>query len=99
MSSNYPETFGALKRSRWGTPEFSSRSVKTELRTNLLARLAVGGPIFEGVLGYEDTVMPQITNALLSKHNLILLGLRGQAKSRILRSLTSLLDDAIPIVA
>ncbi|MEO5589885.1 MAG: sigma 54-interacting transcriptional regulator, partial [Gemmatimonadaceae bacterium] len=83
----------------WGTPEFSSRSVKAELRTNLLARLAAGGPIFQGLLGYEDTVMPQITNALLSKHNLILLGLRGQAKSRILRSLTSLLDDAIPIVA
>ena len=99
MSSQYPETFGALRRSEWGSPELATRSVKDELRSNLLARLARGGQLFEGVVGYEDTVMPQIVNALLSKHNLILLGLRGQAKSRILRSLTSLLDDVLPIVA
>ena len=99
MSLEYPETFGALKRSQWGSSELATRSVKDELRSNLLARLARGGQLFEGVVGYEDTVMPQIVNALLSKHNLILLGLRGQAKSRILRSLTSLLDEAIPIVA
>ena len=99
MSLQYPETFGALKRSQWGSPDLAKRSVKDELRSNLLARLARGGQLFEGVVGYEDTVMPQIVNALLSKHNLILLGLRGQAKSRILRSLTTLLDDAIPIVA
>src|SRR6478752_7236573 len=74
------------------------RSVKDELRQNLLNRICAGGPLFEGVLGYEDTVMPQIVNAVLSKHNFILLGLRGQAKSRILRSLTTLLDEAIPIV-
>ena len=99
MSSQYPETFGALRRSEWGSPELATRSVQDELRSNLLARLARGGQLFEGVVGYEDTVMPQIVNALLSKHNLILLGLRGQAKSRILRSLTSLLDDVLPIVA
>ena len=99
MSSRYPETFGALKRSEWGSPGLATRSVKDELRSNLLTRLARGGQLFEGVVGYEDTVMPQIVNALLSKHNLILLGLRGQAKSRILRALTSLLDDVIPIVA
>jgi magnesium chelatase subunit I len=99
LSSHFPETFGALKRSRWAQPDLAQRSVKDELRANLLARLARGGPIFEGVVGYEDTVMPQIINALLSRHNLILLGLRGQAKSRILRAMTSLLDDAIPIVA
>jgi len=99
LSLQYPETFGALKRSQWGSPDLARRSVKDELRSNLLARLARGGQLFEGVVGYEDTVMPQIVNALLSKHNLILLGLRGQAKSRILRSLTTLLDDAIPIVA
>ena len=99
MSSRYPETFGALKRSEWGSPDLATRSVKDELRSNLLTRLARGGQLFEGVVGYEDTVMPQIVNALLSKHNLILLGLRGQAKSRILRALTSLLDDVIPIVA
>jgi magnesium chelatase subunit I len=99
LSSQYPETFGALKRSEWAAPDRVTRSVKDELRANLLARLARGGQLFPGVVGYEDTVMPQIVNALLSRHNLILLGLRGQAKSRILRSLTSLLDDAIPIVA
>ena len=99
MSSNFPETFGALKRSPWADPVRATRSVKDELRTNLLARLRRTGPMFEGVVGYEDTVMPQIVNALLSRHNLILLGLRGQAKSRILRSLTTLLDDVIPIVA
>jgi magnesium chelatase subunit I len=73
--------------------------VKDEVRANLLSRLSSGQPVFSGVLGYEDTVMPQIVNALLSRHNFILLGLRGQAKSRILRSLTALLDDEIPVVA
>jgi magnesium chelatase subunit I len=73
--------------------------VKDELRQNLLARLACGGELFPGVLGYEDTVMPQLVNAILARHNFILLGLRGQAKSRILRALVTLLDDAIPIVA
>ncbi|HXC25164.1 MAG TPA: magnesium chelatase [Gemmatimonadaceae bacterium] len=73
--------------------------MKDELRQNLLARLAHGGPLFHGVLGYEDTVMPQIVNAILSRHNFILLGLRGQAKSRILRALTSLLDEVMPVVA
>jgi len=99
LSSRYPETFGALKRSEWGSPDRINRSVKDELRANLLSKLARGGPLFEGVVGYEDTVMPQIVNALLSRHNLILLGLRGQAKSRILRSLTTLLDEVMPIVA
>ena len=99
MSSQFPETFGALERSPWGRPERAIRSVKDELRANLLARIGKSGPLFEGVVGYEDTVMPQIINALLSRHNMILLGLRGQAKSRILRALTTLLDDAIPIVA
>ena len=97
--SSYPETLGALRRSSFGAPDRATRSVKDELRQNLLARLAGGGPLFAGVLGYEETVMPQIVNALLSRHNFILLGLRGQAKSRILRALTTLLDDAIPIVA
>ena len=69
------------------------------MRQNLLSRLTAGGPLFEGVLGYEETVMPQIVNAVLSKHNFILLGLRGQAKSRILRALVTLLDEAMPIVA
>jgi magnesium chelatase subunit I len=73
--------------------------VKDELRGNLLRKLAGGEPLFPGVLGYEETVMPQIANAVLSRHNFILLGLRGQAKSRILRALTTLLDEFMPIVA
>ena len=97
--SSLPETFGALRRSRYAAPELVNRTVKDELRGNLLSRLAAGGPLFPGVLGYEDTVMPQIANAVLSRHNFILLGLRGQAKSRILRALTTLMDDVIPIVA
>ena len=94
-----PQTLGALKRSPFATPERASRAVKDEIRKNLITRLSEGGPLFAGVLGYEDTVMPQIVNALLSRHNFILLGLRGQAKSRILRALTTLLDDVTPIVA
>jgi hypothetical protein len=95
--ASLPETLGALKRSPYA--ERQGRSVKDEVRRNLLARLAGGGPLFEGVLGYEETVMPQIVNALLSRHNFILLGLRGQAKSRILRALGTLLDPEMPVVA
>jgi magnesium chelatase subunit I len=97
--ASLPDTLGALRRSALGAPGRATRSVKDEVRQNLLARLAAGGPLFEGVIGYEETVMPQIVNALLSRHNFIILGLRGQAKSRILRSLVSLLDPEIPIVA
>src|SRR6476469_7741236 len=97
--SSHPETLGALKRTPFGAPDRRLRSVKDELRRNLLTRLAGGGPLFSGLIGYEDTVMPQIVNALLLRHNFILLGLRGQAKSRILRGLVSLMDDALPIVA
>ena len=96
---SYPETLGALKRSPFGSPDRATRSVKDEMRQNLLARLEAGGPLFAGVIGYEETVMPQIVNALLSRHNFILLGLRGQAKSRILRALVGLLDETMPIVA
>ena len=95
----HPKTLGELKRSPYGVPERYRRSVKDELRQNLLARLCTSAPLFPGVLGYDDSVMPQIVNAILSRHNFILLGLRGQAKSRILRSLVTLLDDAMPIVA
>src|SRR3954463_14369386 len=94
-----PQTLGALKQWPHGMPDRIRRSVKDEMRQNLLARLCTGGPLFPGVIGYEDSVMPQIVNAILSRHNFILLGLRGQAKSRILRSMVTLLDDAMPIVA
>ncbi|MDQ2889775.1 MAG: magnesium chelatase [Gemmatimonadota bacterium] len=97
--SPLPETFGALRRSPFAAPHRVDRTVKDELRQNLLQRLTAGGQLFPGVLGYEDTVMPQIANAVLSRHNFILLGLRGQAKSRILRALATLLDEFIPVVA
>lgn len=99
MNKTLPTTLGALKASPFAAPALRSRSVKDEIRTNLLARLREAKPLFPGVLGYEDTVMPQIVNALLSRHHFILLGLRGQAKSRILRALTTLLDDALPVIA
>jgi magnesium chelatase subunit I len=97
--ASLPTTLGALARSPFGTPERRTRSVKDELRQNLLARLGAPGALFPGVIGYEETVMPQVINAILSRHNFILLGLRGQAKSRILRALTTLLDEYLPIVA
>jgi magnesium chelatase subunit I len=75
------------------------RTVRDEIRSNLLKRLEAGGELFPGIVGYDDTILPQITNALLARHHFILLGLRGQAKSRILRQLTGFLDERIPVVA
>lgn len=95
--SRLPETLGALRRS--GYAQNRPRSVKDEIRRNLIARLQDGGALFRGVHGYDDTVMPQVVNALLARHNFILLGLRGQAKSRILRALITLLDEAMPVIA
>ncbi|MEO7137890.1 MAG: magnesium chelatase, partial [Gemmatimonadales bacterium] len=94
-----PRTLGELKNSRWAEAPLRGRRVREEIRRNLLARLSSGEPLFPGILGYEDTILPQIVNALLARHHFILLGLRGQAKSRILRELTGLLDERIPIVA
>ncbi len=74
------------------------RSVKDELRSNLATALRAGRPLFPGIIGYDDTVVPQVVNAILSRHNFILLGLRGQAKTRLLRALVSLLDPEIPVV-
>jgi len=98
MATALPTTLGQLRKSEF-TPERLARGVKDELRENLIARLRSKERLFPGIVGYEDTVVPQIVNAVLSKHNFILLGLRGQAKSRILRSLTTLLDPACPYVA
>ena len=89
-----PQTLGELKAAGYGR-----RSVKDEIRRNLIARLREGGTLFPGIVGYDDSVIPQVVNALLARHNLILLGLRGQAKSRILRELTRLLDAEIPVLA
>ncbi len=94
-----PQTLGALRRSPYSEERIGARSVKDELRENLLAKLARGEPLFPGIVGYEETVIPQIVNAILSRHNFILLGLRGQAKTRILRLLTTLLDEWMPYVA
>jgi len=88
-----PRTLGEL-RDQGPRP-----SVKDELRRNLIRRLESGAALFPGVLGYDDSVVPQVVNAILSRHDMILLGLRGQAKSRLLRSLTSLLDPALPVIA
>jgi magnesium chelatase subunit I len=96
---SFSRTLGELRRSPFSEPRLTARRVKDELRENLMARLREGGPIFQGIVGYEDTVVPQIVNAILSRHNFILLGLRGQAKSRILRALTTLLDPQMPYVA
>ena len=87
--SSLPETLGQLRQSfSFSENRLAQRRVKDELRENLLDRLRSGESVFPGIVGYDDTVVPQIVNALLSKHNFILLGLRGQAKSRILRALT-----------
>ena len=93
------ETLGQLRNSPWGGTARATRSVKDELRENLLLRIERGEALFAGVHGYDDTVIPQIANAILSRHNFILLGLRGQAKSRILRSLVEFLDSEVPFVA
>src|SRR5438477_5772090 len=96
---NFPRTLGELRRSPFSEEQLRARRVKDELRENLIAKLGDDAPIFPGIVGYDDTVVPQIVNAILSRHNFILLGLRGQAKSRILRALTSLLDPHAPYIA
>jgi magnesium chelatase subunit I len=93
-SSKLPQTLGALRTSGW-----VSIPVKEELRRNAVAKISAGEPLFAGVLGYQDTVMPQLENALLAGHDVIFLGERGQAKTRMIRSLTGLLDEWMPIVA
>ena len=109
MATPLPTTLGALRASEF-TPARLARSVKDELRENLMAKLRDSAktsargdenpaPLFPGIVGYEDTVIPQLVNAVLSRHNFILLGLRGQAKSRILRALTTLLDPHCPYIA
>src|SRR5213592_2389896 len=87
------QTLGDLRRAG-----LRSRPVKQEIRDNLVQKLQAGDPLFPGIIGYDETVIPQLVNAVLSRHNFILLGLRGQAKSRILRGLADLLDERIPVV-
>ncbi len=94
MPDARPATVGELRRT-----EYRVVPVRAELRRNLIRRLAGGDSLFDGILGYEDSVIPQLENAILAGQDLILLGERGQAKSRLLRGLCSLLDDAIPAIA
>ncbi len=93
-----PRTLGALRESSFSEARLANRSVKDELRNNLICKLQRGEALFPGILGYDDTVVPQVINAVLSRHNFILLGLRGQAKTRLIRALTSLLDETTPFV-
>jgi magnesium chelatase subunit I len=90
-------TLGDLRR-RVERGDVPRRSVKTEVRDNLIRMMRAGDTLFPGIIGYDESVVPQLVNAILSRHNFILLGLRGQAKSRILRALTALLDEEIPVV-
>lgn len=95
-----PTTLGALRKDpQFCEKRLAHRTVKDELRENLIARLAGGQTLFPGIIGFDETVIPQIVNAILSRHNFILLGLRGQAKTRIIRMLVSLMDEAMPYVA
>jgi magnesium chelatase subunit I len=94
MAQDRPRTLGELK-----SQGYETESVKDEMRRNLIAKLEANEPLFPDILGYETTVVPQIQNAILSKHDMLFLGLRGQAKTKMLRQLVHLLDDAIPIIA
>lgn len=94
VPSSLPVTLGALRASGW-----QSLPVKEELRRNAVRNIEAGTPLFEGVMGYEDTVMPQLENAILAGHDVVFLGERGQAKTRMIRSLTGLLDEWMPVIA
>src|SRR3982750_3775867 len=89
-----PATLGQLKESG-----YAPCSVKDELRRNVIRKLKAGEELFPGIVGYRDSVIPQIINGILSKHDLLFLGLRGQAKTRILRMLPDLLDEWVPVLA
>ncbi|HLH30710.1 MAG TPA: magnesium chelatase, partial [Terriglobia bacterium] len=93
-----PSTIGEWRRLS-GPGGAADRGVKDEMRCNLLRKLQAHEPLFDGIRGYEETVLPQIANAILARHNFILLGLRGQAKSRILRGLVNFLEPEIPYIA
>ncbi|HEY7679677.1 MAG TPA: magnesium chelatase [Terriglobia bacterium] len=94
-----PKTLGELRRSSYSEERYKHRTVKDELRENLICALEKGERLFDGIVGFDDTVIPQVVNAVLSRHNFILLGLRGQAKTRILRTLVTLLDEELPVLA
>ena len=88
-----PTTLGELRKIGW-----ESRPVKEEMRANAAKAIAAGQPLFEGVLGFENTVLPQLENAMLAGHDVVFLGERGQAKTRMIRSLVNLLDEWMPYI-
>ncbi|HMX62336.1 MAG TPA: magnesium chelatase, partial [Candidatus Sumerlaeota bacterium] len=90
---NQPKTYGELKRGGW-----THHDVKDEMRRNLIAKLQRNETLFPGIIGYDKTVVPQIVAAILARHDFLLLGLRGQAKTRIIRQLTTLLDEWMPAI-
>ena len=96
---DFPQTLGALRASRFSEDRIANRTVKDEIRQNLICKLQRKEPLFPGIVGFEETVVPHIVNALLSRHNFILLGLRGQAKTRLIRMLAGLLDEKLPYIA
>ncbi len=99
-ASGLPDTLGSLRaHKKYGDANLADRTVKDELRENLICKLERRQALFSGIVGYEDTVVPQIVNAVLSRHNFILLGLRGQAKTRLIRMLVTLLDEHAPYIA
>src|SRR5690348_15216508 len=98
-SAGLPETLGSLRNYKDLAAKLPQRTVKDELRENLICRLQKHEPLFPGIVGFDDTVVPQVVNAVLSRHNFILLGLRGQAKTRLIRMLATLLDERVPYIA
>src|SRR3954464_12802375 len=94
MNISKIKTLGALRASG-----YQPKSIKEELRQNLITKLKIKEPTFNGIIGYEDTVIPDVERALLSRHNILFLGLRGQAKTRMAREMISLLDEWVPVVA
>ena len=98
IPQDLPRTLGELRRSRFSEERLAQRSIKDEVRENLICRLQRKEPLFPGVIGFEETVAPQVINAILSRHNFILLGLRGQAKTKLIRLLTTLLDEHLPFI-
>lgn len=95
----FPLNLGELRKSEFSEARIRNRTVKDEMRENLIVKLKAKESLFPGIIGYEDTVVPEIINAILSRHNIIFLGLRGQAKSRIMRQMVSLLDEWLPVIA
>src|SRR5438309_11266757 len=99
MTLKKPATLGDLKQTEWASPARQRRTVKDELRENLICFLENGATLIPGIVGYEETVVPHLVNAVMSRDIFILLGPRGQANSRILRQLVSLLDEEIAVIA